>query len=45
MKKKADEGDPIAKRDLRDVDHWIDQIGKTVGTAKAPTNDPLGLRK
>lgn len=45
MKKEADKGNLTARRDLQAVDHWIDQIGKTVGEPEKPSNDPLGLRK
>ena len=45
MKKKAQEGDPVARRDLQTVDYWIAEIGKLIGEPKAPASDPLRIRK
>ena len=37
--------DPIAKRDLARINHWIEQISKEAGLPKKPVNDPLGIRR
>jgi hypothetical protein len=45
LKEKADKGDLMAKKDLRQIDNWIEKISKEAGLPQKAANDPLGLRR
>ena len=44
MKEMAEGGDPTAKRDLVNINHWLSEISKLAGIPMDP-RDPLGIRR